>query len=79
MIKKYCDRCGKETEYLCNVRVPNSARKNGDYTVKEVELCVDCRDKFRKTEQAYNTLMVNNRILFFKSVFPELYKEEVTE
>ena len=79
MIKKYCDRCGKETDHLCNTRVPNSARKNGDYTVKDVELCVDCCHQFNKTEQAYNTLVVNNRILFFKSVFPELYKEEVTE
>lgn len=79
MIKKYCDRCGKETEHICNARVPNIARKNGDYTVKDVELCVDCCHQFHKTEQAYNTLMVNNRILFFKSVFPELYKEEVTE
>lgn len=79
MIKKYCDRCGKETKRLYNKKVPNGARRDDDWMVKYVELCADCYQRLEKTEKAYNVLAVDNRILFFKSVFPELYKEEVTE
>jgi hypothetical protein len=81
MIKKYCDRCGKEVEEIKKTEVPGGivSAQYGTYVAKTVELCEGCFQSVGDATIAYNAASVRSRIEFYKNMFPELYKEEVTE
>lgn len=44
MRKLYCDRCGKEVNYLQEIRIQDKSKpmKHGSYSTKSVEVCDDC-------------------------------------
>ena len=41
MIKLYCDRCGKETNRLSDVKIPGT-KGSLSFATKTVALCVSC-------------------------------------
>lgn len=42
MIKKFCDRCGKECKELNDVKIPN-IKGSQSFSTKTVQLCRECK------------------------------------
>lgn len=81
MIKRYCDRCGREVEEVKKIEVPGEivSAQYGTYVTKTVELCEGCFQSVGDAAIVYNAASVRCRIEFYKNMFPELYKEEVNQ
>ena len=44
MTKKYCDRCGVERRELTAIKIPCEIHENGDFSVREIEVCEKCNE-----------------------------------
>lgn len=74
MRKLYCDRCGKEVNYLQEIRIPDKSKpiKYGGYATKSVEVCGDCYAYVNKAVDEYNDSMTRVRVAFYETLFPGL-------
>ena len=75
--KHFCDRCGKEVNYLEEISIPDKSKpiKYGGYSTKLVEVCSDCHSYVKKAVDEYNDSMVKVRIAFYETLFPGLMEE----
>lgn len=46
MIKFYCDRCGKESEKLYEIKIPTQKRKYHNFDTKIYQVCADCENEY---------------------------------
>jgi DNA-directed RNA polymerase subunit RPC12/RpoP len=46
MVKFYCDRCGKETEKLHEIRIPIKKSVCHTFDTKLYQVCVDCESEY---------------------------------
>lgn len=46
MVKFYCDRCGKESERLHEIKIPTQKRKYHNFDTKPYNVCVDCENEY---------------------------------
>ena len=46
MTKKFCDRCGKETELLLEISVPDQKGEYQTFSTKPKEVCIDCKNLY---------------------------------
>ncbi len=42
MVKHFCDRCGKETDNLNRIHIPQKRISCGDYESRIIDVCRDC-------------------------------------
>lgn len=52
MIVKRCDRCGRDTEMLMELKVPTKYRKEV-WNIRHVNLCQDCLISFMKVTKKW--------------------------
>jgi hypothetical protein len=71
MIKKYCDRCGKEVDSVLYEKIPDKkAHHDGyGYKTKEVELCHKCHWTVKKATEQFNLSIHEVRIAFYDTLF----------
>lgn len=75
MIKKICDRCGKEAAELCAVLVPIENLHNGSYRTESVDVCPDCR---KVADRLFDNVSDFRVWLFEKHFFTEGAGNEIT-
>lgn len=46
MVKFYCDRCGKETEKLHEIKMPTQKREHHSFDTKSCQVCVSCQREY---------------------------------
>lgn len=46
MIKFYCDRCGKESKKLHEIKIPTQKRKYNNFDTKIYQVCADCENEY---------------------------------
>lgn len=46
MIKFYCDRCGKESEKLYEIKIPTQKREHNSFSTKPYQVCADCESEY---------------------------------
>lgn len=46
MVKFYCDRCGKESEKLHEIKIPTHKREHHNFDTKPCQVCADCENEY---------------------------------
>lgn len=71
MIKKYCDRCGKEVNSVLYEKIPdlNASHDGTGYRTKEVELCHKCHRTVKEAVERFNISIHKVRIAFYDTLF----------
>lgn len=46
MTKFYCDRCGKESKKLYEIKIPTQKRKYNSFDTESYQVCVDCENEY---------------------------------
>ena len=71
MIKKYCDRCGKECNSVLYSRIPDKKEDHDGtgYKTKEVELCHKCHNTVKQAVEQFNLSIHKVRIAFYDTLF----------
>ena len=71
MTKKYCDRCGKETDSVLYEKIPDpkASHDGRGYSTKEVELCRKCYYTVKTATEQFNKSVHNVRIAFYNTLF----------
>lgn len=46
MIKLYCDRCGKESDKLYEIKIPTQKSEHHSFDTKPCHVCLDCRHEY---------------------------------
>ena len=61
MIKKYCDRCGKEVNSLLDIKIPN-IKASISFENKTIAVCISCKEE---ADNLYDKL-TDIRFIMFK-------------
>lgn len=61
MTKYFCDRCGKESEKLTEIPIPDEKTSTNSFSTKFVHVCNDCENEF---DNIINKLIDIRFILF---------------
>ena len=46
MVKFYCDRCGRESEELNQIKIPTQKTAYNTFNTKPYQVCVDCENQY---------------------------------
>jgi hypothetical protein len=71
MIKKYCDRCGKEVDSVLYEKIPDpeACHDGTGYRTKKVELCHECHRTVKEATNQFNLSIHKVRIAFYNTLF----------
>ena len=71
MRKLYCDRCGKEVDWLDNICVPGDVPSRS----KIIEVCEECGQFIEESIKGFNDSIIKVRMAFYETLIPNVYKE----
>lgn len=79
MIKKYCDRCGKEVLTLYDVSIAQQKLSDGRCVQAPKQFCKNCKEFVEEAIKQFNSDMVDVRIAFCKALLSMGGKEDETD
>ena len=70
MTKYFCDRCGKEADYLSSIKVPKEKNKYGfSYSTAVINICKDCYNEYNRLERTLLPAITELRFAMFREFF----------